>query len=75
MPSRHSAEPVAQAERESLLARVATHGYIENYAGVRIARSGRRFRVSSATVRNLLDSDGRCCGQAACFSDWAPIGG
>lgn len=75
MPSRHSAEPVARAERERLLARVAVDGYIESYSGVRIARSGRRFRLRDAIVWNLLDEAGRHCGQAACFSHWDPIGG
>jgi hypothetical protein len=75
MPSRYSAEPVARADRESFLAQVATHGYIENYSGIRIARSGRRFRVRNATVWNLLENEGRYRGQAACFSDWEPIGG
>jgi len=75
MPSRHSAEPVARVERERLLARVASCGYIEDYSGVRVARSGRRFQVRSATVWNLVDDAGHHGGQAACFSDWQPIGG
>lgn len=75
MPSGHSAEPVARAERERLLARVARDGYIENYSGVRIARSGRRFQVRNALVWNLVDEAGNYAGQAACFSDWEPVGG
>lgn len=75
MPSRHSAEAVARAERDRLLARVAADGYIENYSGVRIARSGRRFRVRNAVAWNLVDDVGGVCGHAACFGDWEPIGG
>lgn len=75
MPSRESAEPVARAEREKLLARVAADGYIQDYSGVRIARSGQRFHVRDAVVWNLVDEAGRYCGQAACFSRWEPIGG
>lgn len=67
MPSRHSAEPLAQAERERLLQRVATRGYIDDYSGVRIARSGRRFTIQQATVWNLVNADGVLLGQAACF--------
>ena len=65
LPSRLSAEPLAQAERERLLARVAEHGYVDDYSGVRIASSGRRFMVRDATVWNLLDRDGMLAGQAA----------
>jgi hypothetical protein len=70
LPSRNSAEPIAREERERLLARVTAHGYIDDYSGVRISRSGRRFRIQHATVWNLLDAQNRPQGQAACFSDW-----
>jgi MEKHLA domain len=67
LPSRLSAEPLAQAERESLLARVASQGYIDDYSGVRIARSGKRFTIQNATVWNLVNLSGVVLGQAACF--------
>lgn len=70
MPSRLSAEPVAQAEREHLLAWVSAHGFMDDYTGVRITRSGKRFRVQRATVWNLLDDSLSVCGQAACLRDW-----
>ncbi len=73
LPSRLSAEPLARAERERLLARVDEHGYIDDYSGVRVARSGRRFRIRRATVWNLFDESGTPCGQAACFSDWEDL--
>lgn len=73
MPSRLSAEPVARAEREALLRRVATHGYIDDYCGIRIARSGRRFRIERATVWNLIDPTGDPAGQAAMFGSWSPV--
>jgi hypothetical protein len=74
LPSRHSAEPLAREERRRLLDRVARQGYIDDYAGVRIASSGRRFRIDGATVWNLLDDDGRNVGQAAAFADWIALG-
>ena len=37
MPSRLSAEPLAQEERDRLLARVGSHGYIDDYSGIRIS--------------------------------------
>ena len=67
LPSRLSAEPLAQAERESLLARVASQGYIDDYSGVRIARSGKRFMIQNATVWNLVNQSGVVLGQSACF--------
>ena len=67
LPSRLSAEPLAQAEREILLARVTSQGYIDDYSGVRIARSGKRFTIQNATVWNLVNQSGVVLGQAACF--------
>jgi hypothetical protein len=73
LPSRYSAEPVARDERARLLERVGRDGYIDDYAGVRISASGRRFRIRQATVWNLVDDDGRPRGQAAAFSQWEPL--
>lgn len=69
-PSRYTAEPVAREERARLLAQVTQHGHIANYSGVRIAKSGRRFRIAEAVVWNLLDERGGHYGQAACFDRW-----
>lgn len=74
LPSHRSAEPVARAERARLLERVTRDGYIEDYAGVRIASSGRRFRIERATVWNLVDGDGVYRGQAAAFARWRALG-
>lgn len=70
MPSRCSAEPAAQDERERLLARVQRFGFVDDYCGVRIARTGQRFFVSQATVWNLIDDHNVCVGQAAYFDRW-----
>jgi hypothetical protein len=73
MPSRFSAEPMARDERQRLLERVASAGYIDDYSGVRIAKSGRRFMIRCATVWNLLDTHGNKTGQAATFPDWQAL--
>jgi hypothetical protein len=52
------------------LERVTRDGYIADYSGVRIASSGRRFRIHQATVWNLLTPSGAACGQAALFDSW-----
>lgn len=70
LPSRLSAEPVNQAERDRLLAQVTAKGFINDYQGVRISKTGKRFQIRNAIVWNLTDSAGIYQGQAACFSDW-----
>jgi len=70
LPSRQSAEPPNQNERARLLAEVTTSGFIDNYSGIRISRSGRRFLITRATVWNLVDAMGNHQGQAATFSEW-----
>ena len=70
LPSRLSAEPVNQAERERLLAEVTEKGYIDHYEGVRISSTGKRFLIKNAVVWNLRDSEGGYKGQAAWFGGW-----
>lgn len=70
MKSRESAEPISQPERERLLREVTANGYINNYAGVRRALSGRRFRIEGVTVWEVTDTTGRRLGQAAAFDHW-----
>jgi hypothetical protein len=69
-PSRLTAEAPNRAERARLLDAVARRGFIDDYSGVRISQSGRRFRIDRATVWNLLTETGQPCGQAALFEDW-----
>jgi hypothetical protein len=69
-PSRLTAEAPNREERARLLEAVTRRGFIDNYSGVRISRSGRRFRIARALVWNLLTADGRPGGQAALFDHW-----
>ena len=73
LPSRYSAEPLAREERARLLERVSRDGYIDDYSGVRISATGRRFRIEQAVVWNLLDERGVCHGQAATFDRWVML--
>ncbi|EAU53788.1 MEKHLA domain-containing protein [Mariprofundus ferrooxydans] len=73
LPSRLSAEAPLQAERNALLKRVSEQGFIDDYTGIRIAASGRRFYIEQATVWSLLDSRQRHCGQAAMFGLWRDV--
>lgn len=73
LPSRFSAEAPVREERERLLRRVAEFGFIDDYRGVRVAKSGRRFQIERATVWNLVDEHGARVGQAATFAAWRPL--
>lgn len=72
-PSRFTAEEPDRAERERLLERVRAAGFIDDYGGVRISRTGKRFRIEGATVWNVLDDAGRRVGQAATFNRWTNL--
>lgn len=73
LPSRLSAEPLLREERQTLLERVSRDGFIDDYAGIRISSTGRRFRIEQATVWNLVDAEGRLHGQAATFDRWTRL--
>lgn len=73
LPSRLSAGPMDRAERTRLLERVSRDGYIDDYTGIRIAASGRRFRIVNATVWNLADERGEYYGQAAMIPQWEDV--
>ncbi len=70
LQSRYSAEQPNRQQRSHFLNEVKTHGYIDNYCGIRIAKGGRRFQIEQATVWNLIDNNGDYYGQAAMFSHW-----
>lgn len=69
-PSRLSAEPMEQAEREHLLNCVNSQGFIDDYSGVRVTSTGQRFEIQDAIVWNLVDDNGVYRGQAAVFDEW-----
>lgn len=70
LPSRLSAEPLLREERARLLERVARDGFIDDYSGIRVSATGRRFRIEQAIVWNLIDEAGIAQGQAATFDRW-----
>jgi hypothetical protein len=72
-PSRLTAEPVHRDERARLLARTREHGFVDDYSGVRVSKTGRRFRIERAIVWNLADAAGEHRGQAATFDCWKPL--
>ena len=75
LPSHRSAEPALRGERAAMLARLERDQIVDDYAGVRIAASGRRFAIGPAHVWNLLDERGARHGQAATFAAWRFLDG
>lgn len=70
MPSRYTAEPMERQDRSRLLNQAAQQGYINHYQGVRISKTGQRFRVQDVQIWDVLDQQGAKHGQAAQFSQW-----
>jgi hypothetical protein len=68
--SKDTAEPVNQTTRQQVLAQVQSQGFIQNYQGVRISSSGKRFDILQTTIWNLTDATGQPCGQGATFRNW-----
>lgn len=70
-PSRLTAPPQARAQRAAAL---AGDGVVRGYSGVRVAASGRLFRIHDATVWTVSDDAGQVVGQAATFARVTPVG-
>ncbi|CAH2570768.1 MEKHLA domain-containing protein [Planktothrix agardhii] len=73
MPSRKTAEPMVQEERDRLLAETTAKGFVKNYQGVRISSSGKRFLIQDVLIWNVLDEQEQYCGQAAVYSKYLYI--
>jgi PAS domain S-box-containing protein len=73
MPSRLTAEPLHRDERQRLLERTQQHGFVDDYRGVRISKSGQRFWIERALLWTVLDAHGQRIGQAATFDRWTPL--
>ncbi len=70
LPSHLSAEPIARNDRDRLLASAKTKGYISDYQGIRISRTGKRFWIEDVILWDVLTESGESCGQAAMFAQW-----
>lgn len=66
-PSRLTAEPMEREERARFMKAVGERGYVDDYTGVRISSTGKRFYIMQATVWNVTDENGVIHGQAATF--------
>ncbi len=70
MPSRLTAEPLHRDERQRLLERTRQFGYVDDYHGVRVSRTGKRFMIEEALLWTVLNPNGEPIGQAASFDRW-----
>ena len=68
-PSRLTAEIDRREKREEMLQIAKEKGWFDGYEGVRISKSGKRFRISNAVIWNVLDGEGKKIGQAAWFEE------
>ncbi len=69
LPSRLSAKPDAQEDRERLLQEAKENGFVKNYSGVRVTSQGKLFFISDTILWNVVDESGMRHGQAAMFRD------
>jgi hypothetical protein len=67
MPSRKTAEPTVQSERDRLLEETTTKGF-SHFSGVRISSTGKRFKIEDGIIWTVLDERNQRCGQAAVYS-------
>ncbi len=70
MLSRKTAEGIEGKERQKMLEAVRKNNYYDNYSGIRISATGRRFYIEKVTIWNLYDDTRDYRGQAAMFSDY-----
>lgn len=70
LPSRLTAEPAERAQRDAMFAEMRDKGFIENYAGIRISATGKRFEIRNAIIWPLHGSDGTKLGEAATFREY-----
>jgi len=69
-PSASVTQPDEMSDRALMLKQAAEQGYIDNYEGTRIAKSGQKFLIKEVRLWNLEDEKGDRCGQAATFPSW-----
>ena len=53
-----------QKQRNELLNQVNSHGFIDNYKGIRVTSDGELFQIEDATIWNVVDKNSHKIGQA-----------
>jgi PAS domain S-box-containing protein len=70
LPSRLSAAPDGQQDRDAFVAAVNRRGFADGYRGRRVRKGGGLFWIEDVCMWDLVDADGRKHGQAAVFRSW-----
>jgi 2-aminoadipate transaminase len=70
MQSNRCAERMHRDQREQFLKEVRERGIARGYSGVRISKTGQRFRIEDVTCWNVTNEHGERIGQAACYPRW-----
>jgi len=68
-PSRKTAEADLRERRQVMLEIAKKQGYFDNYEGIRISSTGKRFKIKKAIVWSVTDEQGNKIGQAAYFNE------
>ena len=72
-PSKYSAEQIERKDRDHLLRDALKNGIIDNYEGIRISSTGKRFHIKKTQLFNLIGSSNKILGQAAIIGGVTPI--
>ncbi|MFF0050838.1 MEKHLA domain-containing protein [Streptomyces sp. NPDC005498] len=70
LPSRLSAAPEAQQDRDAFVEAVTRRGFADGYRGRRIRKGGSLFWIADVRMWDLVDAHGQKHGQAALFPSW-----
>jgi len=72
-PSKYTVEPMEVSERQKLLDRARTYGYVDDYTGIRRRKDGSKFEIGTTILWNLKNAQGEYAGQAATFGEWKEL--
>ena len=68
-PSRKTAELDLREKRQEMLLIAEKNGFFDDYEGIRVSSSGKRFKIKQAVIWNVVNGKGDKIGQAATFSN------
>ncbi|MFD2205321.1 MEKHLA domain-containing protein [Kiloniella antarctica] len=69
-PSRLTAESEFREGRAAMLEQARIKGFIDDYEGIRVSSTGRRFMIKNAVIWAVPAIGSEPDGQAATFSNW-----
>ncbi len=72
-PSRLTAEPALRGDREAMFVQMREQGWIDNYEGIRVSSTGKRFQLRRAIIWTVTDAAGRRVGEAAALKEITPL--